>query len=84
MANDFTPRAAGQESPADAAFDIIPQVDLATITRAVYVGVKGDLAVEMKNGAVVTFKNVPSGTVLPIRIRKVLMTSTASSILGLY
>lgn len=53
-------------------------------TRAVYVGSGGDLAVEMNGGTQVTFAGVATGTILPIQIRKLLTTTTAGSVLGLY
>ena len=58
--------------------------DLAHVTRALYVGVGGDVAVRMLDGSVVTLLNVPSGTLLPLRVSRVLPASTASSILGLW
>lgn len=54
-------------------------------TRAVFVGVGGDLKVTMADGQSVVFKNVPGGTVLPIQITVAWASSTgASSVLGLY
>jgi len=81
---DYHQYAPGPESPADNAFEITIDADLPVITRAVYVGSKGDLAVRMKSGDEVTLKNVPAGTLLPIRVVKVLVASTASSLVGLY
>lgn len=64
----------------------LAESDTATFptTRAIYVGSGGDVAVEMNGGAQVTFVGVGTGTILPIQIRKLLTTTTASSILGLY
>ena len=43
------------------------------------------LAVKMAGGAVVTLANVPSGSLLPIRVERVLAPgTTASQILGLW
>lgn len=55
------------------------------VTRGIYVGVGGDVvAVTVANSAV-TFKNVPSGTVLPVRARRVNATSTtATDLVALY
>jgi len=54
-------------------------------TRGLYIGVGGDLAVEMSQGATVTFANVLGGTLLPIQVAKVLATgTTATSIVALY
>lgn len=53
-------------------------------TRSLYIGVTGDVAVEMTSGNSVTFKAVPVG-VLPIQAHKVLLTgTTATNILALY
>lgn len=54
------------------------------MTRALYVGVGGNIRVTDINDNV-TYANVPSGTILPIQVSKVLATSTtASSIVALY
>lgn len=64
--------------------------DSATLRGVVglYIGVAGDVAVLMTNDpaitAAVTFKNVPAGTVLHVRAKKVMLTgTTAASILAL-
>lgn len=59
--------------------------DLAWISKAIYVGVTGDLSVIAEDDTVaVTFTAVPAGTVLPIRARRVMATgTTASSIVNL-
>lgn len=71
------------------AFAITPS-DTARINfTALYVGTSGDVAVlpedqNLSTGAAVTFRNAPSGTVLPIQGKKVLATgTTASNLLGL-
>jgi hypothetical protein len=54
------------------------------ITRALYIGVTGDVAVHTANGETVTFKAVPVG-VLRIQVDQVLSTGTAATdILALY
>ena len=54
--------------------------------RALYIGVGGDVVVTMAaDGSDVTFKNVPTGTKLPVRVSMVKATgTTASSIVALY
>ena len=49
-----------------------------------YVGVGGDVVLKgMDNGTSVTFKNVPTGALLPVSTSKVLSTgTTATNILG--
>ena len=55
------------------------------VTRALFVGTGGNVAVTMAKGTVVTFANVPSGSILPVQVTKVMATNTtASSILALY
>jgi hypothetical protein len=50
------------------------------ITRAIYVGTGGDVAVTMAaGGAAVTFKNVASGTFLWLRASKVMSTNTTAA-----
>lgn len=63
---------------------------LAPITRGLYVGTTGDVAVQFSGaggggGSTVTLVSVPAGAVLPISVRKVLSTgTTASNIVALY
>lgn len=53
--------------------------------RALYVGTGGDVAVVTPDGAVSTFKNVASGSVLPVQTRRVNSTNTtAADIVALY
>jgi hypothetical protein len=86
MTDIFSGNAIAPTSPASGAFDITPHNDneLSFITRAVYVGTGGDLAVELIGGGTVTFRKLPDAALLPIRARKVLTSSTASAIIGLY
>jgi hypothetical protein len=54
------------------------------MTRALYVGVGGNIRVTDINGDV-TYANVPAGSILPIQVSRVFATSTtASSIVALY
>jgi hypothetical protein len=54
------------------------------VTRSLYIGVSGDLAVRMSEGSTITFKNVPVG-IFPIQVDQVLSTgTTASQIIALY
>jgi len=60
-------------------------VTIIPTTRALYVGVTGNLSVRMSDDEnVVTFLNVPVG-IFPIQVIQVMATSTtASSIIALY
>ena len=80
-----------QEFPSDRAEAITPSdtVDLPVgVTRAIYVGGAGNIAVIMGNQTnPVTFMAVPVGQVLPIRVRRVLAVgsgTTATNLLALY
>lgn len=75
------------ESPARCATNVTPNdvVSLGHVTRALYVGTGGDLAVVMADGANVTFRGVPAGMILPIRVSKVLANgTTADALIGLW
>jgi len=75
----------GEKSAAVRAFAITPSDDddLHEITRGIYVGVSGDLTVEM-NGVNITFVDIAAGVIHPIRVTKVLDTGTdATDIVGL-
>ncbi|MCE7999713.1 MAG: hypothetical protein HEP70_12700 [Rhodobiaceae bacterium] len=85
--DEFNSHVPGLESPATYAETVTPSdsVELAHISRAIYVGGTGDLAVTMKEGGSVTFKNVIGGTVLAIRVGRVLSSgTTATDIVGMY
>lgn len=48
---------------------------------AIYVGGTGDVAVLTEAGNTVTFSAVPVGTILPIRVTKVLSAGTTATLL---
>lgn len=53
--------------------------------RALYVGTGGNVVVVFENDAEITFSNVPSGAILPVRAKRVNSTNTtASTIVALY
>lgn len=72
--------------PATNAVSITPDTDLAIATRGVYVGVAGDLKVDMQDaGTAVTFVGLAAGIVHPISIKKVYASgTTATNIVGVY
>ena len=88
MADAIYNRSAGPDSPAWSAVAVTPaDADLSRIaTRALYVGVGGNVAVVMSDGgAAVTFVGVQAGTILPIRVDRVNSTNTtATNIVALY
>lgn len=59
--------------------------DLVNPTVAIYVGVDGDLKVNLVGGATVTFKNLAGGVFHPIRATRVYATgTTATDIVGVF
>ena len=77
------------ERPADRFFNITPESDggpaLGTVTRAIYVGTGGNITLQSKAGDKVTINNVQDGSILPIRVYKVIDSdTTATDIIGLY
>lgn len=58
---------------------------LSPTPRGLYVGTTGDLEVTMAGDeADVTFKSVPAGAVLAVRVTKVKAATSASNIVALY
>ena len=59
---------------------------LVWMSRALYVGVGGDVSVQMAGtGTAIVFKNVQTGAVLPIRIQRVNSTAmTATNMVSIY
>ncbi len=57
-----------------------------TGARAVYVGVTGNVALmALYDSTAVTLTAVPAGTILPVRIKRVMSTNTtATSIVAIY
>lgn len=86
MTDKFEDVVTALDSPADSAFSITPNdgSDLPTITRALYIGVSGDVAVLMRDGSEALFTNAQAGSVLALRVARVKATGTsAQNILGL-
>lgn len=58
--------------------------ELASVTRALYVGGAGNVALVMADGTAATLTAVPVGALLPIRVRQVKATgTTATNLVGL-
>lgn len=86
MEDEFNNLAPALTSPASCAEAIIPSdsSDLSYVTRGLYVGQSGTVAVRMKSGDTVTFENVQGGTTLALRVERVLDTgTTAQGLIGL-
>mgnify|MGYP003529668988 CR=1 FL=1 len=87
-ATDLFTHSVGATSPAENAFTITPHDtnELAFVTRGLYLGVSGDVAVTMANGDEVTFLNMAAGIIHPLRVKIVKDTGTDADlgIIGVY
>ena len=85
---DFHSERPNVDGPADGAFAITPHAstELTIYAKALYIGGAGSVVVVPKrgDGTEVTFAAVPAGTILPIQVRRVDDSSTATNIVGLY
>ena len=75
------------DSPAGRAAAVTPSDSayLTSASRALYVGGAGDVALVTVGDDTVTFVAVPAGSILPVRVKRVLATgTTATSILALW
>jgi hypothetical protein len=74
-------------APAANCFAIVPSdtLDLPFVTKAIYVGEAGNIALRsLAAAASVTFVNVQPGSILDVRAKQVLATgTTANSLIGL-
>jgi hypothetical protein len=87
MTDSFRTHARSLTSPPEHALAIVPDdgADLPQVTRALYVGGGGDVALVMRGGEAVSFLAVPGGTLLPVRARRVRASgTTATGIIGLW
>ena len=76
----------GSTSPAVGAFEITPSntVDLAVPARGIYVGVSGDLKVDI-GGVAITFVGLAAGIIHPLNVTRVYQTGTdATNIVGVF
>ncbi len=74
-------------SPARGAVNVVPSDtnDLPQVSRAIYVGLGGDVTATLADGDTVTFTAVPGGAILPIRVSAIAASgTTASGILALW
>jgi hypothetical protein len=75
-------------SPARDGTSVVPDdsADLAQVSRMIYVGGGGNLAVKMQDGiGTLIFENIPDGAQIPIRVARILSTgTTATGIIALW
>jgi len=87
MTDSFRRHTRSLTSPPEHGVAVAPDdaADLAAVTRALWVGGGGDLAVRMQDGTALVLGGVPGGTLLPIRVARVRATgTTATRIVGLW
>lgn len=78
--NDFRGDPPRLDSPAAYATAITPSdtEDLSHVSRAIYVGTGGNLTVTMQGGGDAVFRNLPNGSLLPVRVTRVKSTGTTA------
>ena len=76
----FEDRSSGLESPGANAAQVAPSdsIDLATASRALYVGGPGDLTITLVGGDTITLKNLAAGWV-PLRTQRVHASGTTAA-----
>jgi len=85
--DSFQNHASTLDAPARCAASVTPEdaQDLPQFSRAIYIGTGGDVTVQMVEGMQATFSAVPGGSILPVRVRRVLSTgTTAAGIVALW
>jgi len=80
MTDNFQNYAASLRDPVRNAETVVPDdaSDLSTVTRAIYVGLTGDIRATLVGGSDVTFRSLPVGW-HPIRVQKIWATGTTAS-----
>lgn len=82
MSDPFSRQADSAEAPSSHPVAITPSntVPLATTPKALYIGTGGTVVLRTASGAAdVTFKNLASGQILPVRAQFVRATGTTAS-----
>jgi hypothetical protein len=86
MKDKFSGFTHGLTAPLSDGFDIMPDdtEELSEVTRAIYVGQGGDVAIELAGGGSVVLKGLKPGIIYPLRLARVLATgTTASDLVGM-
>lgn len=81
MTDRFQNASPSLAGPASHGISVTPSdsTPLSETTRGLYVGTGGNIAAVMLSGASVSFSTVPAGSVLPVRLTKILATGTTAS-----
>ncbi|MEM9031327.1 MAG: hypothetical protein AAGB18_01680 [Pseudomonadota bacterium] len=86
MTDDFKDHSTSLTSPATAGETIVPDDanDLAHVTRGIYVGASGSIALTLVSGDEVLLNDAQSGVIYPLRVARVKATGTsAAGLIGL-
>jgi len=87
LTDTFKTFARSLTSPPENAAEIVPDdaADLPHVTRALYVGGGGDVALRMTGGAEVTLRGLAGGSLIPLRAARVRASgTTATALVGLW
>lgn len=87
MTDTFKTFARSLTSPPEHAAEIAPDdaADLPHVTRALYVGGAGDVALRLMSGDAVILRGLQAGCLIPIRVDRVLASgTTATGLVGLW
>lgn len=81
--NTFSTYQEGLDSPVSNWAAVTPHDtnELSYVSRAVWVGGAGNLNVVTAGDDSVTFSGIQAGTLLPIRVKKILSTSTTATLI---
>lgn len=82
MADAFANHVPSTDGPATKCAEVAPNdsTDLADSARALYVAGAGDIElIPVGQSAAVTFTGVPAGSILPVRVARVLATGTTAT-----
>lgn len=87
MTDRFSKFSPGLDGPCFSAVAVTPSDTIEISCRALYIGTGGTVSVQTLGydgvSNTVSFTNVPNGSLLPIRVTKVLAETTASDIVAL-
>ena len=86
MNDRFSHYSPGLTAPLNDGFNVSPDdtLDLPEVTRAIFLGQGGNLAVRFPTGAEVVLTGLKPGVIYPLRLSRVLATgTTASDMVGL-
>lgn len=69
----------GVHHPATGSEAVVPDTPLARVSRGLYVGTGGHVSITLRDGSTNLYKNVQSGTMLPLRVQLVNSAGTTAS-----